>query len=103
MTPSPWLQDALIFLGVIGGLFVLRVIAATWIFLWLLPDGTRCPHCDAETLPVAHRGWNTILPMFRTGWCTGCGWEGLHRRSPVNAQPAAKTASHSGQLPLSSK
>lgn len=99
-----WLQDAIIFLAVIGGLVVLRIVAATWVFLWLLPDGTRCPHCDDETLHVANRGWNTLLPWFRTGWCTGCGWEGLHRRTaPSQAPAAAKTASHSGQLPLSSK
>ena len=100
MTDS-FLTDALIFIGVIGGLALLRVIAATWIFLWLLPEGVRCPHCDADTLPVASRGWNTLLPWFRTSWCTGCGWEGLLKRVPY--VDAAKMRSHSGQLPLSSK
>jgi hypothetical protein len=103
MGDEGWMSDALIFLAVIGGLFVLRVVAATWVFLWLLPDGARCPHCDADTLHVAHRGWNTLLPWFRTGWCPGCGWEGLHRRSSAQAPPAAYKASHSGQFPLSSK
>lgn len=105
MTDPGWVRDALIFIAVIGGLFVLRVIAATWVFLWLLPEGANCPHCDEETLPVLSPGWNRVLPWFRTGWCPGCGWEGLHRRGPVGRQapPAAYTASHSGQLPLSSK
>lgn len=73
-------SDALIFVGVIGGLFVFRVVMATVVFLWLLPDGDRCPHCNRDTFPVQSRGWNTLLPWFRTGWCPQCGWEGLHRR-----------------------
>jgi len=76
------LSDALVFVGVIGGLFVVRLVAATLIFLALLPDGVACPHCDDQTVAVRSRGWNTILPWFRTSWCPGCGWEGLLRRSP---------------------
>jgi hypothetical protein len=85
-----WVSDALVFVGVIGGLFILRVVAATWVFLRLLPDGTCCPHCDDDTLPVVSKGWNTLLPWFRTGWCPGCGWEGLHRRTKPVLSPVGR-------------
>lgn len=59
--------------------FVLRGIITTWLFLLLLPEGTRCPNCDEITLRVESRGWNRLLPWFRTSWCYRCGWEGLLR------------------------
>lgn len=57
--------------------FVLRGIVATVIFLWLLPEGTRCPVCDEVTLRVQSRWWNRLLPRFRTSWCPACHWAGL--------------------------
>lgn len=59
--------------------FILRGIVATVIFLWLLPEGTRCPVCDEVTLRVESRWWNRLLPRFRTSWCPACQWEGLLR------------------------
>ena len=41
------MSDAVLFVLVFGGLFVLRGVAATVVFLWILPDGIRCPQCDA--------------------------------------------------------
>lgn len=83
------------------GFFVLRGIAATIFFYFILPDHGRCPLCDELTLRVESRGWNLLMPWFRTSWCYACGWEGLLR--PVANEAAANSESHAGQLPLSSK
>jgi hypothetical protein len=50
------MSDAALFVLVFGGLFILRGIAATIVFLWILPDGIRCPQCDAETMRVESGG-----------------------------------------------
>jgi hypothetical protein len=65
--------------AVFGGFFVLRGIAATVVFYYLLDGDSRCPHCDAETLRVESGAWNRLLPWFRTSWCYECGWEGVLR------------------------
>lgn len=79
------MSDAIWFAIVFVGFFILRAVAATWIFLFLLPGGDRCPNCDEVTLRVQSRGWNRLLPWFRTSWCFRCGWEGLLRNGPVTA------------------
>lgn len=73
------MSDAALFILLFGGLFVLRFIAATVVFLWILPDGVRCPNCDAETLRVESRGVLKVMPWFRSSWCYECEWHGLHR------------------------
>lgn len=95
------MSDVVIFAVVFWAFFVLRAIAATIVFYFLLPEGDRCPLCDEPTIRVASPGWNLLLPWFRTSWCYSCGWEGLLRRA-VPPGPAS-TESHEGQLPLSSK
>ena len=47
------MSDAAIFTTVFVGLFVLRVVAATVVFFYILPKGDRCPNCDAP-LPAGH-------------------------------------------------
>jgi hypothetical protein len=76
---------------IIGGFFILRAVLATVFFYYLLPEGDRCPNCDAPTLRVQSRGWNIALPKFRTSWCYECGWHGLLRNGPLT--PSATTAS----------
>ena len=83
------MSDGVIFVAAFGGLFVLRIIAATVVFLWILPEGDRCPHCDAGTLRVQSAGWNRLMPWFRTSWCYECGWDGLLRFAA--ASPPAVT------------
>jgi hypothetical protein len=73
------MSDAVVFVIIFGGLFVLRGVAATIVFLWILPDGIRCPQCDAETLRVAPGAVMRLLPRFRSSWCLACGWHGVHR------------------------
>jgi hypothetical protein len=84
------MSDAALFIALFGGLFVLRLIAATVVFLWILPDGDRCPCCDAETLRVESRGLLKITPWFRSSWCYECDWHGLHhaRRAEIMRAPA---------------
>ena len=86
------MSDVAIFALVFGGLFVLRIIAATVVFFLILPQGDRCPNCDAVTLRVQAAGWNRILPWFRTSWCYVCGWEGLLRHGELTRQPTPAAA-----------
>lgn len=79
------MSDAVIFVVVFGGFFVLRIIAATIVFLLILPGGDRCPNCDAVTLRVQSAGWNRLMPWFRTSWCYECGWDGLLREDRISA------------------
>ena len=79
--------EAVLALLILGGFFVLRGIAATVVFFYLLPEGDRCPNCDDVTIRVESRGWNAVLPWFRTSWCLGCGWHGLLRQGPLTRMP----------------
>jgi hypothetical protein len=83
------MSDAVIFGLIFVGFFVLRGVAATVIFFFLLPEGDRCPNCDAVTLRVESPVLNRLLPRFRTSWCYECGWQGMLRRGPLT--PTAAT------------
>ena len=83
------MSDAAIFVLVMGGLFVLRAIAATIVFCWILPAGDRCPNCDAATLRVQNKWMDTLLPWFRSSWCYHCGWEGTLRRGELTPDPVS--------------
>jgi hypothetical protein len=77
--------NAILCILIIGGFFILRAVLATVFFFYLLPQGDHCPNCDAVTLRVQSRGWNTFFPKFRTSWCYECGWHGLLRHGPLSA------------------
>jgi hypothetical protein len=94
------MSSVVIFAVVFIAFFVLRAIAATVFFYFMMPESNRCPMCDQTTIRVQEPAWNRLLPWFRTSWCYDCGWEGLLRPGPV--EPTS-TVSQSGQLPLSSK
>jgi hypothetical protein len=81
------MSDTVIFAVIFVGFFVLRGVAATVIFFYILPAGDRCPNCDAVTLRVESRVWNAMLPWFRTSWCFECGWHGMLRRGPLSPAP----------------
>ena len=84
------MSDAVIFTLVFGGFFILRGIAATVFFYFILPEGDRCLNCDAPTLRVQSRGWNLLVPHLRTSWCYECGWHGVLRHgklTPVSTTP----------------
>jgi hypothetical protein len=83
------MEDVVWFAIVFGGFFILRAIAATWVFLYLLPSDNRCPECDELTIRVRSAWWNRLLPWFRTSWCYHCGWEGLLRHQ--RASPSVET------------
>jgi hypothetical protein len=88
-------------------LFILRGIAATFVYAWLLSDAPDCPSCGGETLHVQPRAFQRLFPKLRPSWCPTCDWEGLLHPVPEPAAQApresAKTESQSGQLPLISK
>lgn len=77
------MSDALLFTLIFVGLFVLRGVAATVFFYFILPAGDRCPNCDAVTLRVQSKGWNFVVPRMRRSWCFECGWHGLLRPGPL--------------------
>ena len=81
------MTETVIFFAVFGGFFVLRIVAATVFFYYILPEGDRCPHCDAPTIRVESRGWNRICPWLRTSWCYECHWEGMLRHGPLTPAP----------------
>jgi len=84
------MSDAAIFGLIFVGFFLLRGIAATVIFFFILPEGDHCPNCDAVTLRVESRVLNRILPHFRTSWCYECGWHGMLRRGPLTPTTTAR-------------
>jgi hypothetical protein len=93
------MSDAILFAVAFVGFFVLRAIAATVIFFFILPAGDRCPMCDAHTLRIQSRGWNLLMPWFRTSWCPDCGWEGLLRHGRTTpAVPHKPTGSEAHKL-----
>ena len=88
------MSEMVLFAVVFVGFFVLRGVAATVFFLFLLPDGDHCPNCDAVTVRVQSRGWNVLLPGFRTSWCYHCNWHGLLREGPLTPVAPVKTTSN---------
>lgn len=77
------MSDAAIFATVFISIFVLRIVAATLVFFWILPEGDRCPNCNAVTLRLQSSGLNRCMPWFRSSWCISCGWRGMLRHGPV--------------------
>ncbi|MEP7345356.1 MAG: hypothetical protein ABI877_08815 [Gemmatimonadaceae bacterium] len=77
------MSDLMLFIVLFGSLFVLRVVAATVIFLAMLPEGDRCPNCDHATMRLASPFSDRLLPWLRKRWCLACGWEGMLRRGPL--------------------
>jgi hypothetical protein len=97
--------SGLVFAGVFVAFFVLRAIAATVVFYWLLPQGDRCPCCDTPTLRVQSPWWNRLVPWFRTSWCYACGWEGMLRDgelTPLDAPPRSSGTSAPSPAPRDS-
>jgi hypothetical protein len=83
------MSDAVIFTVVFVAFFLLRGLAATVFLLYILPQGDRCPNCNAVTIRVQSRVWNFLLPRFRTSWCYECNWFGMLRPGPLT--PASTT------------
>ncbi len=82
------MSDAVIFACIFVAFFILRAVAATVFFLVILPEGDRCPECNAVTVRVQSPVWNFLLPRFRTSWCYDCGWHGLLRAGPLTPADA---------------
>jgi len=78
-------SDAVIFAVIFVGFFILRAVAATVFFYYILPQGDRCPNCDAATLRVQSRFWKLCMPGVRPSWCYECNWYGLLRNGPLTS------------------
>jgi hypothetical protein len=81
------MSELAIFSLVFGGFFVLRGVAATIFFYFILPEGDRCPNCDAVTLRMESRRWNLLVPGLRASWCYECNWQGFLRRGQLTPTP----------------
>lgn len=77
------MPDSVIFVLIFAGFFVLRGIAATVVFFYILPEGDRCLNCDAVTVRLQSRVWSLLVPQLRPSWCYECGWHGMLRRGPL--------------------
>lgn len=88
------MSDTAIFVLIFGGLFVLRIVAATFFFYCIMPISDRCPCCDAPTIRVERTGWDRIVPLLRNSWCLSCGWAGFLRSGALTpaSTPAARQA-----------
>jgi len=86
------MSDSAIFVLFFGGLFVLRIVAATMIFLWILPRGDRCPNCDAVTIRVQANILVRWIRSLRSSWCLVCGWRGMLRVGPITPQESKSKA-----------
>lgn len=89
------MADAVLFTLVFASFFVLRGVAATIFFYFILPEGDRCPNCDAVTLRVQSAAWNFLLPRLRTSWCLECDWHGLLRPGPLTPAPGTSRLTRS--------
>jgi hypothetical protein len=78
------MSDAAIFAIVFVAIFVLRIIGATLVFYWILPQSDRCPNCNAVTLRVQSRGVARWMRWLRSSWCIECGWSGMLRHGSVS-------------------
>jgi hypothetical protein len=89
------MSEAAWFVIVFVGFAVVRLGIATAFFYAVLEDDDRCPECDAPTIRIRARGWNLLMPWFRTSYCIDCRWEGLLRHS---RRPSTATAGTRRQL-----
>ncbi|MEP6992786.1 MAG: hypothetical protein ABJA80_17755 [bacterium] len=83
------MSELVIFSLVFGGFFVLRGVAATIFFYFILPEGDRCPNCDAVTLRMESRRFNYLLPRLRDSWCYECDWHGYLRVGDLTPQASS--------------
>ena len=84
------MSELVIFSLVFGGFFVLRGIAATLFFYCILPQGDRCPNCDAVTLRLQRsRVGSALCPGLRASWCYECTWQGFLRHGQLTPTAAA--------------
>jgi hypothetical protein len=84
------MSDATWFAVVFVGFFVLRIVAATVVSFWILPQGDRCPNCDAPTLRLEQRWITRLLRSLRPSWCLACGWRGMLREGPLSETPSTR-------------
>ena len=111
--------NAVLCILIIGGFFILRAILATVFFFYLLPQGDRCPNCDAVTLRIQVACVERVVPevpdqlVLRMRLARSPAARPASARRPrlansldttAKSQPLpASRRTHGGQLPLNSK
>ena len=93
------MSDAAVFLWFFGGLFVLRIIAATFVYAWLLSEAPECPSCGGETLRLQRHGVAWLFPRLRPSWCPECRWEGVLQPSRRPSDPVFASSVKIERLP----
>ncbi|HET9984790.1 MAG TPA: hypothetical protein VFQ38_14430 [Longimicrobiales bacterium] len=79
-----------------------KILLAVAVIYALFPSDRRCPHCDAETLPlVSQRGLVRLgrLVRVRRRWCPGCGDHYLARYRSDDAAPVTPQAAEQPARP----
>jgi len=95
------MSEGLLFLIIFSAIFIARLVFATMFFHAVLPNSDRCPECNTPTLRVKSRGWNLLMPWFRTSWCYDCGWRGLLRHGHLTEPAAVPPKRESTRAPKS--
>lgn len=76
----------MLIVGVLLVTVLLRFAIVAAVVYLLLPRSTRCPHCDAEMVPIRNRFVDRVLRKIERRWCMECGWNGVIRK--VRPTPA---------------
>src|SRR5712691_1298629 len=64
---------------------LMRVAIIGAVAYLLLPQGSLCPHCGVEMMPIRNRFFDRLLPALQRRWCLECGWNGVVRRRRYGA------------------
>jgi len=71
---------------------LMRIAIVTAVVYLLLPQGSLCPHCRVEMMPIRNRLLDRLLPALQRRWCLECGWNGIVRGGRSRAAPTRAAA-----------
>ena len=93
-------NDGPLFFWFFAALFVLRAIAATFVYAWLLSEAPECPACGGETLHIQRHGVAWLFPRLRPSWCPDCSWEGMLHPAAIVKPALPLPAPKGAQVPV---
>ena len=76
---------AFLHLGFVFAVLGSKLLIAVYVIYHLFPNGSSCPECSGETLPIQmglpRRAGSLLLFLGRVSvrWCPECRWEGYAR------------------------
>lgn len=62
-------------------LWAAMLLSPILLLFLFLPQGKRCPRCGDDTFLLHSRVLHPFRRYLHLRWCTGCGWEGVTRRT----------------------